>query len=865
MAASPAFLQLASSAIENEIRTYFPDTALYRRLCWGGLDGGREYLHREFSPDPRTARRWEAKVKDSFCGEGDTKTASLGQCARTSTSPPRACPPLKRRRTNIVEELQKGLRSMDNTDPSDGRLPGALLSKKQSDVSQVYPQSSSAQADSAVNSAVTSAPFAVTCQRCTSRVTSTYPCHVMKGYVVLWAESVVEVSCVPKQHRFFDSEAGPMQPLSASETAATAVTGESGKYVIKWGKPAGSAVSSLLFLGLRPLLRRRTYTVASAPRCVSAFAAEVEREDVNRCKVEKRGRTATAETSKLPSYTTGHFTLHSLHIANDDAVTHVRPASFALQSVLQPGLPTALECYPRHMIHFGLLCFAAWRATPDMWRTLMEGRNEGEESTATDPNGRTDKRIGKPFFWESLVPHSADDAVLILGLGGNVLGACLDAVLPSVVPLHTVEVEPAVLQACEEHHQFPPCGASSSPVNGGKRSTTGLKGTGSKGAATATSERMRPQRVLMTSPNMWREMVDQIDKESGSSLVFASLRQGNRIPNCTNALGDAANQSWDIEQAVPGEGVTSSTCAKATASGNASPPALVRRSASPCTEHHGEYLCFLQDAYAFLRQAPHVSASRERPKAPLSTPSGAPRNSSKKGMKRNAAATRTGPSRVSSFSFLKAAAQKKAKELLNGELRSNSGAQISVPAVACCTPVQYSMIFLDCYDPDREHMMHEGGLIDLCARRLRPGGVLLVNAHVLPTAANLERDFLTRGFATVQALRVSGCTQTVVVCVTPDAEMDQKGGKTQREEKCARFTMHQLQQLAHQLNALCVGSPPPWQHATRQAAATPSHGLLRSGFLLDASWLKACRRMSVSQETKKKDAEVDFRVWQHYF
>lgn len=793
MAASPAFLQLVSGAIAGEIRTYFPDTALYRRLCWGGFDNSHAYLHREFSPEADAVPCNEATRPAAEITETSAEKKSAR--SRFSTSLP-VYSSMKRRRTSIVEELEKGVQSMDAV--LSGSSNGSGVHSAQSHVT--LDATFTAIGAESGSTLTRRAPFAVTCEGCTTRVLSMYPCYVMKGYVVLWAESVLQVRCTPKKCAI----------AAAAPTAAAAT-------FLSFSPPIG---------GLRPPLHQRNTNAGAAakrllPASLTAFADALLNADASQVgRADRTNESRSLASCGLTSgTTTQQLTLYSLHIVNDDAVTRVRPASFAIQSVLQPGVQTALECYPRHMVHFGLLCYAAWRASSQTWRELMASR------TQTADDGKGTKKMsedGREHAMMALLPHAAEDAVLILGLGGNVLGQCLDAILPSAVPLHVVELEPAVLRACEEHHQFPACVQSNSESSENKPDTTSER---SKTTTTRVAPRKRTKRSPFAGPaGVWQEVAELLEHNNGTSPVFSAVRCG--------------------------------------------------------ADTKSEYLCFLQDAYVFLRTTPSRNSASKTPPH-KTTPTVAKSDSclSKPAKEKSPAQVRSSSSRSSSPAA-KDVLRSTRENTPTADQLTPSTALSCVPAVASLDPVQYSMIFLDCYDPDREHMMHEGGLIDLCARRLRPGGVLLVNAHVLPTAANLERDFLTRGFATVQALRVSGCTQTVLACVVPDEKAPIAEHRLHvREEKCNRFTVHQLQVLARGLNASGSGTFSTSKELNRDAC---SSALLRAGFQLDASWLKTSRRVvfspkadsnnkgqrrrrAVSTTAGKRQNEVDFRVWQHYF
>lgn len=128
--------------------------------------------------------------------------------------------------------------------------------------------------------------------------------------------------------------------------------------------------------------------------------------------------------------------LTSTHLVDELNGNKPRESSFSMQSVCIPGRPLQLECYTHHMIHFGLLCFAVWNAP----------REKADHGLLSCPSAST---------MHQCFPCGADDPILILGLGGNVLGRCLDHLLPPSVPIDVVEIEPSMLEMCEKHGWVP--------------------------------------------------------------------------------------------------------------------------------------------------------------------------------------------------------------------------------------------------------------------------------------------------------------------------------------------------------------------------------------------------------------------------
>ncbi|ORC87103.1 uncharacterized protein TM35_000242530 [Trypanosoma theileri] len=449
----------------------------------------------------------------------------------------------------------------------------------------------------------------VSLESCTSRVLSCLPCQVLTGYCVMWVESAVCVST-------FD-------PLTA-------------------------------------YTKRRGHEEENAYKNNNDNPNHNNNNNNNL----KKGRGRDEKGSEYHN-----VRLFSLHIVDQRAYQHPMQYSFALQSLCQPGRPLQLQCYPYHMVHFGLLMHAIWNA-PDVFfekdkresfnkikhHTTIESNtdllNTTTITTNTTNNITTTTSRGFP-----LMTNVSNDGVLLLGLGGNVIGNCLDVALSSDVPIDVVEIEPTVLEICRAHNQLPLC-----------------------------------------------EVQDQ--------------REDNK-----------QRQEWIVSQA-----------------------------------HHRypHYRFILTDARTFLQD----------------------------------------------------------------------------------TNKYYSLIFLDCYDPSRERMMHDCNLIDLCHARLIPGGAVIVNAHILPTRETLEEQFLSRGFATVQVLRVAGCDQCIVVCLAHDkktlSNQDVVKEEMEINGKWNHFSVRHARFLARRLFDI----------------STRCDNISREGFCLDAGWLKSSRCLEgLSHHT---------RVWEHY-
>ncbi|KAH8609720.1 hypothetical protein ERJ75_001172300 [Trypanosoma vivax] len=166
----------------------------------------------------------------------------------------------------------------------------------------------------------------------------------------------------------------------------------------------------------------------------------------------------------------------------------------------------------------------------------------------------------------------------------------------------------------------------------------------------------------------------------------------------------------------------------------------------------------------------------------------------------------------------------------------------------------YTVIFLDCYDPVKDCMLHEASLIDLCRDRLAPGGLVIVNAHILPRTDTLEEQFLSRGFVTVQVLRIASCQQCMVVCIsghgqsvrrrkTAHLKWLEKREAGEEVEMAGRFCLQPVARLAQHMRA-----------SAEALSATNWQGDL--SFLGDTHWLKSSNRLESDY--------CDARLWEHY-
>lgn len=722
----PLLQKLVERSVAREIMAYFPDTTFCHLVRNEGLACASLS-----DCQPEVQNRGKRCVSAPAAAESKTKSTSL--CLPLSSS---SSAPVSRKRT-LVERLVADAESFitaSSSSSSNGNLryvAGPSLS---------------------VN---------VQCTRCETHLLSSYRCTVLRGYYVVWAESVLQTvvsssatstpSCALSMDGMMTRSGSLPTRLVPSEVSKEKTEPQPRRRRLSVDASSSTPVPS-------SLPSRSTEAVQNA----SCAGAESHRTPITAlCKAEehpkqKQGNEELGEEEEEEQRYT--VTFHSLHIVRDDVLRHQRAASFALQSVLRPGRPIELECYPRHMIHFGLLCYGMWHEcsghgmrAPDTSHALPASRSSlrsssrrgkpkpASSSTGSSPLLRSSSGLTASSRAStsssgcvaalddqllSVLPLSSSDAVLVLGLGGNVLGTCLDTILPSCVTLDVVEVEPAVLAACLAHGQLP-----------------------------ALVHR--------------RETAGSCDTSSNQSML--------RKPEPVDT------------PKVKGKGETPP-------SASTEPSFAVFHAAHP-HPRGTRYRVVLGDAYRFLRFA---DLSNKRP-------------------------------------FLNAACD----------------SAVTTGTVPSLPQTQYSLIFLDCYDPDRETMMHEEAMLELCRRRLQPGGCLLVNVHVLPTAALLTTLFLRHGFASVQVLRVAGCVQCVVACLAYHENDEQSPADDHRDDReqlqakekeraCASewFNVANARKLASRINRYHYGAA-----AHKDVDGAEGIGL-RGGIQLDAEWLKSSQHIA---------------------
>lgn len=208
--------------------------------------------------------------------------------------------------------------------------------------------------------------------------------------------------------------------------------------------------------------------------------------------------------------------------------------------------------------------------------------------------------------------------------------------------------------------------------------------------------------------------------------------------------------------------------------------------------------------------------------------------------------------------------------------------------------LQYNMIYLDCYDPEREAMLCGAGLVELCHARLKPGGCLVINAHLLPRREHLlailgaaptdEKDSQTRTttatqrkqtpFATVQALRVSGCDQSIIVCIARDAATESEAEEAEAEEKnmekVNRFTLAAARTMATQINRCGLlhrghAGEQKQEEGGGSSNSTSSSGVSSEVFFLDTNWLRRNSKLPPKLSSSSSALSLpDCRVWEHY-
>lgn len=849
---SATFQKMAEAAIRDEVLSCFTDMAVYRRLTRGGFDDAEAFISREYAP--LTLPHGGVDLEEGVVAmqAGSMRKRSRGSHYR------------------LLQELVREAESC-------AALPGMVAIGETRSAGgtggctdDTCPASLSLSTSSLSSGSAATTPYAVVCHGSRTNLLASYPCKMLDGYVVLWAESHVEVSC----QRNKNSPAFIAAPtLSSQFPTSLQATTQSRKRTAVPEAATDSLATNGHPLGIRPLLRRFRTASPSTKSAPAPFYHP-----------STAAVATTAPSSAFARAASRSVCLQSVHIVKDrvtGAAASSSASSFALQSVFQPGLPTSLECYPRHMIHFGLLCYAAWNATSVSWATIQqrEGvtalskagevlrpagsflphrscRGRGGSAKAIQPSSPALLSSMDATVYSGLIPNAVGDAILILGLGGNVLGRCLDTILPSPVDIDIVELEPAVLTACVAHGQVGNGAATPPPPPGGQHAIAAVSPSGGQTQRT-------PRRRGLSFDAM------------NSGRATAALGQRTATQASQELLMDTS-LSYPRRHSSSGE-----------AAGYDTAPASV-----------GMVTCFLQDAYAYLRMDEA---------AVMSTPPA------------KSAARDAGEPTRELLHYGQGTSRNKSNASKRGSSSSSKNGDHNRSEVPR-TGRSYNLIFLDCYDPDREEMMHEGSLIQLCARRLCPGGVLLVNAHILPSSNQIQRDFLSQGFATVQVLRVANCSQSVIACIAPcrcdvkkpmaaaldgcttaplstskaansrrSSTADCRGGlaparitgedQEAEEEVVARrsrFTVSQFKQLAAAINAVASSrflSPSRGRRKTSSGTTL----LWGSPFSIDGGWLQSCRLHRPSSETslprtgggsrnlnRPVEASCDLRLWHHY-
>ncbi|KAG5475093.1 hypothetical protein CUR178_04543 [Leishmania enriettii] len=300
--------------------------------------------------------------------------------AAASTAEP-ALPRRKRTRTSVVEELRKDLEAFAVATLKFGDAPLKCAAPPDK---QCAAHENAATTLPSTTLGVSGIPYMATCRCCTTRVTSMYPCCVLEGYVVLWTESVLEVECVAGKAAV--AALSFVSPVL--EAHAHGNSSETGTVQLQRHSNAvdagNSHATNALCPPLRPSLCSSLPPVGGprppSHRLCSAFECPLER-SAEGAAASPAPSVATAKSKAARSHkrqdrissndtrpcactvsatpTTDMVTLQSLHILSSDVASNPPPASFAVQSALLPGWQRVLECYPPHMMYFGLLVYAA--------------------------------------------------------------------------------------------------------------------------------------------------------------------------------------------------------------------------------------------------------------------------------------------------------------------------------------------------------------------------------------------------------------------------------------------------------------------------------------------------------------------------
>lgn len=432
----------------------------------------------------------------------------------------------------------------------------------------------------------------------------------------------------------------------------------------------------------------------------------------------------------------------------------------AIQSLICPKSPLHLEFYTHHMLHFGLLCYSVWNASSSVLReALLLSKHSSADwravMTSENVAGQHASLTRWPQYISHFFPSSHEDRILILGLGGNVLGSCLDACLAKEVAIDVVEIEPAMLNICHRNGLTP---RLSAPVPIGSEENR-------RGASVVTST-LRSNRKKAGS-------VKSACSTFSSTVSFSHKNVSRNPSKETIPFAEALAAPWLRYDVLINQ-----------ASSPAFPASSEKfRSHLGLLTQREAYHFYIMDANDFLQYRSLVPVFLDMKNgtqystahaAPPRQPSKSPKVAVRKRMKSiRHRGNETHSNDEKSSSCMR-------KDFISASVISS----LASPSLNLSTPsLKYNLIFLDCYDPHQGTMMHNSCLITRCKNRLSPGGALLINAHVDTHEEILTKYFLTKGFGSVQVLKVAGCRQCIVVCLLDGEDTKDENERFSGEDK----------------------------------------------------------------------------------
>lgn len=439
----------------------------------------------------------------------------------------------------------------------------------------------------------------------------------------------------------------------------------------------------------------------------------------------------------------------------------------AIQSLVSFKSPLHLEFYTHHMLHFGLLCYSVWNASSSVLNQalLLSKQRSSREVTLEKAVSRKCPFTRWPQHISHFFPSTNQDHILILGLGGNVLGSCLDACLSKEVRIDVVEIEPAMLDICHRNGLTPPLAPPVSLV---------------------LEEKAKSTYCLQSFSQDIQKNRRSVNVPTSASPSTSTRRKGSSASICSNEDNVPKKSSatpWMRYDVVANRVNSQSFPSR---KGNS------QQFLSASTEREA-YHFYLMDANDFLQYR---------------TMDPAPKNSLKSDRCCTVTPTAYSQRSASADAFsIKGVPLTRGKQneksntisscLMKGTRTSISyGCSSSSPLPMEPPPLKYNLIFLDCYDPHRGTMVHNSCLLTRCKKRLTPGGALLINAHVDTDTDTLTKCFLTKGFASVQILKVEGCRQCIVVCLLDgegSTEVEKRGPpKVEEPNEDASFLFHDV-------------------------------------------------------------------------